>query len=278
MTPSPDALPVHERLASLEARLAAHDTGRRRWRRLATISMACVLLGVLAGGAAIREHLMEARAFILRDTHGTMRGSFVVSDDGGVRLTMFDTSRTAKAGVWLEPSGRATIWGFDNLGSASETTAMQPAPMTVQHTPVTPYVHAPSPQFAGTNIVTGPQTTAMPNHAPAQTVSYQSQTPWQFAGAPTGALLMLNSSARVLEKQHTHWTCGYQVTVRNDARQPVEQAYYVTFVDQDGFVLARQARMVRLAPYQQTMLNGEIEISPERAAQIAHVRLSAWTP
>jgi hypothetical protein len=325
MMPSPEAtLTFTDRLDTLEACFGEHVRGRRRWRRIACVALATLVLGVCVGGAAVRQNLMEARAFILRDDLGNMRGSFVISDDDGVRLTLFDTSRTAKAGVWLEPSGRASIWGFDNLPSAGTT------PQTAAHTPaimngmnvqqgmyvqpgmpgmpgmqgmqgaqgmnvnygVTPMMHttaAPQgvnvPQFGGQPSMMnnhGTLNTAMPQNTgrPAHTVSYAAPAaPWQqSAGAPTGALIMLNSSARVIEKQHTRWTCGYQVTVRNDARHGVEQAYYVTFVDREGFVLARQARMIRLAPYQQTVLNGDIELSAERAAQIAHVRLSAWTP
>jgi len=282
-----DSTTVDQRLDVLERQIGAGAAGRRRWRRLAVVLAVCTVTGVLAGGAAIRHHLVEARAFILRDDQGNMRGSFVLSDDGGVRLTLFDESRTARAGVWLEPTGRASLWGFDDMPSAGASAW----PSEQVSTTVTP---ARSPWMQTASMSNRPvrhqqqgSMTGMPTMGSTTmgstetgTVKYAAPTtPWQqWSSTPTGALIMLSSSARVIEKYHESWTCGYQVTVRNDSVRPIEQAYYVTFIDEGGFVLARQARMLRLAPYQQTALHGEIDLTPARANQIAHVRLTAWTP
>ncbi|MEM7228839.1 MAG: hypothetical protein AAF432_08495 [Planctomycetota bacterium] len=294
MTSSPlSTTELTRRLATLELETARQGRRVRRWRQAAVCGLALLVVGVLAGGAAVRQHLMEARAFILRDALGQMRGSFVVSDDGGVRLTFFDNARTAKAGIWLEPSGQASVWGFDQVSGQSTQTAT-PAPTlgqaqmpnrAVAPRPMQAQFHDQmhtQPTYPALTTASGQMNAVVPTTQtrPAQTVAYQAPTgPMSpYAAHATNALVMLGSTARVIEKTHETWTCGYQVAVRNDARRRVEQAYYVTFIDQDGFVLARQARMLRLEPYQQTTLNGEIELSSNRAAQIAHVKLTAWTP
>ncbi len=84
------------------------------------LTLALCAIGILAGGGYLGNDLLEARGLILRSPDGRLRGSFVVSDDGGVRLTLVDHKKRARAGLWLDENGQCSLWGFDNLSRTSE--------------------------------------------------------------------------------------------------------------------------------------------------------------
>ncbi len=258
---------LSERIQSLETRSDALAFQSKRWKRRTLGLVGVLALGVLVGGAAVHNQIVEARAFILRGPDGNLRGSFVVGDDGGVRLTLMDQNKNAQAGMWLDTNNQATVWGFDNLSnslggstnSAPQNTSVFAPPRRPASPPTTTNMNPPGyPQ---------PQYAAAPGFAPPQ---------YQYP--PANKLVTLGSSSRVIEQQGDKWMCGYQIRVRNETDNPVDQAFYVTFIDRNGFVLTRQARMLRLNRHEETVLNGEVGLTPERAQQIAQVKLSPWEP
>jgi hypothetical protein len=91
-----------------------------------------------------------------------------------------------------------------------------------------------------------------------------------------GKLVAVGTDARIIERRHDKWICGYRLGLRNETGDPIDQPFYVELVDDDGYVLGRQARLIRLGAGESTTINGEIGLSPERAEQVAQVVLAAY--
>lgn len=80
-------------------------------------TLALVLVGVVAGGAAVwtnpslllqregRGEVVSASQFVLRDSNGRDRGSWSVAEDGTARLTLFDQEGQDRMNLTVLPSG-----------------------------------------------------------------------------------------------------------------------------------------------------------------------------
>lgn len=209
------------RLTDLECRNSRLEKTNLRFRYIALFAFSFALLGMFLGTGYLPNDLLEARGILLRSPDGRLRGSFIVSDDGGVRLTLVDKKKRARAGMWLEADGQCSLWGFDNL-------------------------HQTDVESMGIGI------------------------------GGSGKLITISSDAKIIERRRDKWTCGYKLTLRNDTNQDIDQAFYVTLIDEQGYVLGRQARMVRLGEATSHTLVGEIRLPPERAEQVAQVVLAMY--
>jgi hypothetical protein len=207
--------------------------------------------------------------------------------------------------MWLDATGRATSWGFENSMHASSP-PMDAAPRGQAPSISQPQFNGVSAQgaslmqratpsshstFAANRIyATQPVTQNAPSHVPPtiqahasmpiaagdfQQPAYEQTMPVPYTN---GKLIMLASGARVLEQNKDLWTFAYQIALRNDTGTSVDQAFHVIFVDANGFVLGRQARIVRLGPGREMTLNGELDMAPDRARQVANVKLNVWQP
>lgn len=211
------------RLIELEARSRRLEKQNMRLRVFGLLTLALCAVGILAGGGYLGNDLLEARGLILRSPDGRLRGSFVVSDDGGVRLTLVDHKKRARAGLWLDENGQCSLWGFDNLSVTGDG-------------------------FEGVRV------------------------------GGSGKLITVASDARIIERQHDKWVCAYKITLRNDTNQDIDQAFYVNLVDAEGYVLGRQARMIRMRENDSHILNGEIKLHPERGEHVQRVMLTLYEP
>lgn len=211
------------RIVELEARSRRLEKQNKLLRVFGLLTLGLCAVGVLAGGGYLGNDLLEARGLILRSPDGRLRGSFVVSDDGGVRLTLIDNKKRARAGLWLDENGECSLWGFDNLA-----------------------------------------------------MSIGNIESVRIGGS--GKLITVASDARIIERRHDKWVCAYKITLRNDTNQDIDQAFYVTLVDEDGYVLARQARMIRLREDESHVLNGEITLQRERGENVQRAMLALYEP
>jgi len=208
-------------LNRIEERLLSLERQNRRLRFAVCIGAGLVISLFLGGGGRAGDEVLEARGLLLRGPDGSLRGSFVISDDGGVRLTLIESGRRAKAGLWMDADGHCSAWGFDELRGATMPAA-------------------------------------------------------DARSDGGGKLVAVGTDARIIERRHDKWICGYRLGLRNETGDPIDQPFYVELVDDDGYVLGRQARLIRLGAGESTTINGEIGLSPERAEQVAQVVLAAY--
>jgi hypothetical protein len=120
VTQAHDPATAHIRAeAAIGHRLDALERDNRRLRRYA-VTMLVVLAGFLGVGASLlyfsgayglpgSPQMVAARQFLLRDAHGTIRGTWGTDEDGSVRLTLRDEQGRQRIRLSLLEDGSAGL-------------------------------------------------------------------------------------------------------------------------------------------------------------------------
>ncbi len=109
---------MHEsRLDTVTQRLDRLERQVRRWKTLASVSVALLSLGFLLGsmgdgGSTVSDEI-RAKQFSLVDANGKVRAGLRVGSDGSTALALADPEGRTRAGLAVLPDGSARLRLYD---------------------------------------------------------------------------------------------------------------------------------------------------------------------
>ena len=103
---------LYQRVGSLEARL------RRQSRILGVVVGACCVLFLMGQASSNRSEVVEAGAFVLRDTEGNERARLAIGHDKSVGLVLLSSSGVSRAILQAAEDGTSNLILMNKNGAA----------------------------------------------------------------------------------------------------------------------------------------------------------------